>query len=504
MPFPSTTEPSRTPGDARNRLAVVGAAMLLALVALAVLAPFARLAAFNHPYADDPCLALLERQGLMRGQIDFYRQWTGRYASTFTTVVYPWLFGLVEGAPGVPWVMLVVLFSGFFALVRWLGPQPGSLGAAAAAVSALVAVAVYVTTMPKTSSGLYWMTAAFTNVLGIALVPIWLRLAWPASPPADTVRRLARSAGACLLAVFIVGCSETTMVTFLVVVASATPALWRLGRGHAVANLTAAFVASAAVVLAPGNRVRMAQMRGRGELLETLLQAAGDAGASMAGWLASPIILVALLATVAAVFALAWRPRIDGRWIGAVTVAVVSAGFVPVHWSTGGPPGARTQNTLYLAFLFGLLTAAACLASRIAPARRLRRPAGAIVLLLAVPLLAYALWTSPASRGARRDLASRGPAFHRAMQARYAAIEDAMARGEKTLVVPAIPKAERPWTIYLGDITARPRHWSNGCYARWFGLESIVLAPEQRRPGKRGRATSPPPPPKPPRRGESR
>jgi hypothetical protein len=64
------------------------------------------------------------------------------------------------------------------------------------------------------------------------------------------------------------------------------------------------------------------------------------------------------------------------------------------------------------------------------------------------------------------------------MQQRYAMIEEAVAGGRLSLVVPDYNR-EYPRTIYFNDIMHDSRDWRNACYAAYFGLERIKRAKHQ-------------------------
>jgi len=153
----------------------------------------------------------------------------------------------------------------------------------------------------------------------------------------------------------------------------------------------------------------------------------------------------------------------------------------PAWWAMGGWAPARTIDAAYFVFLLGwFLTTAAITVyfhrdSGTNPALRRYRVYAPGGLLAASVLFTLAVLGSDAYRHARSDLAERAAPWDAYMRERYALIADAVAGGRLSLIV---PDYDRPYprTIYFNDIMHDSHDWRNGCYASYFGLDSIKRA----------------------------
>jgi hypothetical protein len=145
-----------------------------------------------------------------------------------------------------------------------------------------------------------------------------------------------------------------------------------------------------------------------------------------------------------------------------------------VLWRASAGVNARVLSICHLVFfLSGALSVAALavrtphLSSTETTLRSVRQAGVILVLLFGIALLAQ-----ENVQGAIYDSLGRAERYWREEHRRWQQIRSAVANGEMHLV--AEPLRERPVCLFFADITDNPRHWRNRCYARFWGLRTIV------------------------------
>ena len=462
---------------------------LLLAASLAVLLVFILLAPYAHPSSDDFCMASgVSDEGLFTHLWNHYFEWSGRYSSNALYAIYPVIAGLFDGYKYIPAIVLASLFlaSAFFLSTLFatrLLSRPVML-------ASLCFVSVYVLGMLSPASGLYWMAGAFTyqsaNVLLLVALALMIRLA-------DRQRQgepnLSVLAVLLLVVVVAVGANETGMLALTAVAALA--ALLHLRSGWGVlwpwlAVLAVSLLGFAVVYLSPGNEIRAADFPLRHDWSRSLRGSLSVGAKVLWIWISNPVWIVAsLLAPFA--FTRLYQQAARRFTVSATTIAVFllctfAMPFVlqfPAWWAMGGWPPARTLDAVYFLFLVGWFVSLAAITVRFTSADRPDAGPGSHgrIAAVAIPVLAVlfsvAVLGHHAFRQARTDLVQRAPPYHDYLEKRYERIAQALANGERNLVVADFAQPY-PRTLYFNDIMRDPGHWRNLCYAGYFGLESIM------------------------------
>lgn len=467
----------------------VGRRLVLAALPLAGLAIFAALAAFAVPQADDFCYAAVVRSdGLIGGALAFYHDWTGRIAATLL-IMLPWAAADATGvdvvqvyrAAGLALLALAAVPAALAARRLW--PKAGP-----AATTAIAATLLYclIANARSPRDLFYWLPGAVTYAVPGLLVAVLLVVLLTAAAE-DRRVSLPAAVGLCLLALTAAAGNEFTGAMIATV---AVASLWaRRGGGPLQPVLHAGLLVAAAAgllvqVLAPGTATRTAAATvaaGTGDLPGALLWGPVyftnylvlrvDAPGVL-GWL-----LLAGLITV-------WHDRRHGRphpprpdlvWLPlAVFVAAGVAAFAAGYYGIGSMLPARAQNQVHLVGLFALTLATAAFVRSRHPALRAwrsRLPWATPRRLAVVAVVLILL--SPQSIRAVYELIAEAPAYAAAQEGRFARLA---AAGNGPVAVAPLPA--RPRHLHMEDLRPDPAHWVNRCVADYYGIETVVVAPD--------------------------
>ncbi len=482
-----------------NRLNRVLTILLRAVLVLVVVS-FVVLAFFAHPSTDDYCYARqVFNRGFLGAQAYWFNNFGGRYfgqalISLYALVTRPF-DAFFSAYKLVPLLTMTALACALLGLLKSL--TAGSVSNAELRWGALTLFVLYVTRMPTTAQGLFWLNGVCIYmvglILGLFLLSMLLRSSSLASP-------FLRAAGCCLLVVCLIGDHEIIAMTFLpmlvvgVVVTTlkkhSAASLWR-------AALVTGVVCALPVFFAPGNFARAAEpgYEHRFDLLRGSVFGLVGTIESIVTWALDPALLGASLLTIPLVASLSGRvPILTGMsrrgLLGFVVLAVALIasvfGFMNLLTGESGIPH-RIQNVPFLIFLLSWFAGIAFwTAIRQRESRPVIVPDWALVAAKVVVIVS--LLIQGHTIAALKDCATKAPRYHAQLQERYQVIRAAIARGEKHIVVSAL--VNPPPTIYKGapletglifrrnktykgDFTDDPANWRNVCTAEFWGIESI-------------------------------
>jgi hypothetical protein len=454
----------------------------------AVVAVFVAMCGYAFPQADDFVFANSVRDhGFFASQCDWYRNWSGRWAST---AVITWVSSAVDLqrsywiVPAAAWALTI---GAFWCLWRAWVPR-AAFDRASYAMAPLLLCAVYAVFMPSCSEALYWLAGSATYQLGAAAA-LTVAVAAPIAIRARGWRRLAATGAAAAAAAVAAGTNETVMACEAFVLGVVVALRWRglrsLPWSWLVTVCLAAAASTAVVVLAPGNAVRSAGFpSGRNPWLAAA-GAANELIGDLSRWSATPTLLLGTLLlltarprTISALTAslpraLRRKPSLFlGAWMG-----TLYASLFPAWWAEGQLVENRVSNVTWLIFVLGwpmmVALGAAWFHRRYSLLRRAdRAPAGPtptarwwLRACFALALLGSELFVQKIA-----DLRAVGPEFARQQRARYAEIAAARASGTQDLEVQPITAFSS--TLYSCDITFDARSWLNRGYAAYFGFRS--------------------------------
>lgn len=454
---------------------------------LAAVLPFVILTHFAQPSADDFCYANLFRgANLWDGIRSEYLGWKGRYSSIFLTASFHQAGGMLLTYQYALYAFLAGLSVAIYTFVRALTEAAGTR--METAFLALGLGALYLGTMPRVPATLYWLDGAFQYQLAGIFVLLSLAALLTLYRSARPLPALA----ACAFIFVAVGASEVAMMTLVAVVAvMSVNRMYVHGRDRLLwtAVIMVTLASSALLILAPGNYVREQYASDDAHRFWfSFSHAWYYAGLTLADWISSAGLWLATGAFVPVAMHLVYLQRVrrDASPLRLAVIAGLLAGlvwsyFFGLWWVAANNPPARMLNMIHLLFLAGWFTAvlelAAVVAARcVVPFTRAVFPVSfRLGALAAGLLLGVFLVAGGHARTAYADLAFRVPEYDRIMQDRYARIaveKDRSGSGPPAVVLPRVP--DPPRLLVYSDIQGNRGDWRNICFARYFGIDSVV------------------------------
>lgn len=293
-------------------------------VALAVLAVRGM---FVRWFSDDYSIpAAVAGHGFWRGQAEWYRMWSGRFAFTFIDAVLasigPWTAALV-----VPLTVLAMVGAFYARFRQWT-------------LALAVAWAVLLGTSDVPQSVL-WETGLLSYVAPLAVFVWWISGAFQRKQWRWFDLIVPFAAG---------GCSETMVLAQIVVCAAAFTA-WRCK--PMLAGLVASSIALAAIALAPGNAIRRAEHLPP-SFGHVIVATAVDAAAFFTDAVTRSSLMLALVFLAAALFA----PRLSRRAAVVAALCMIGCAIVTLGACEAALGVALPQRARVIAYALLVVTVA--------------------------------------------------------------------------------------------------------------------------------------------------
>jgi hypothetical protein len=423
-----------------------------AAVSAVAVATFAWLGLYSRYLADDYGVAVgVRTQGFFGAQVESYRAWSGRCASTFFSAL------LALGGPAItPYVTVVLLLLWCVAAERALASLIPGLRAEARWLFALIFVWAACDGAFDLFQSLLWQTGAVTYVL-----PLVFLLA--------TVAAIAKGRPLAIPAVlaFLTSASSEILAASLTV-AMAICVVGTFARGGGlkprpafVAGLIGAALGLAVVAAAPGNAVRRAHFPAAPPLLTELamtVKQSGQYAASFVERAGAQAALVFFAAILVASFVPPENRRkaVLAAWLSAAA-AVAVANFIVIDTGYGYPPGRGLVTTDV--FVFGAIAMSGFAASRVLTDVRRQAMVAIVVALLILAGPVRTIFLNAALVPAARSFAERWDATDARLRSSPGA--------SVTVDVP----------VKVGGIiwvTPYPAHPMNRAMAEYYGLRSLA------------------------------
>lgn len=446
--------------------------------------PFLVLSAFNHPASDDYCYTnLVNNEGFWGAQMYYYFNWTGRYTATFFLTLNPIDFHDLVIYKILPIFLFLGSFLSIFLLIKKISPK--NLKQDQLTLSFLIFF-LYIYYIPSMPEAFYWRAGSVTYQLASITSLLFFAAILHMQQQLSVPGRIIYTFIACILAVLTIGFNETSMVILLGIVFIWTLACFMLNKEKKVEMgiiflFTAA--ASATVILAPGNAIRMAEKPEKFQLLFSLLGATKLTILFILNWIPMTVLLISLFSPVlnrmskrlnnnlnSWGFKL-WHLAVSGLFLFGFIVLC----FFPSFWSQGGRPPYRTINLIYLLFIFGTFFLTVwffiLLQNKNFPVPKLSIKGQ---LFLSV-IIIFLLFLKPNNiQEAYSDLLT-GTAYryHLEMEERYQLLENC---SNESCTVPALEN--KPETILSSDLSDKPSHegyYYNECLSYYFHKKRIDL-----------------------------
>lgn len=455
---------------------------LIITIGLYTIIPFLLLCAFNQPTVDDFDYAFRDSQNdFLTTQAETYYNWSGRYFSTAISRINPIRFGSWVGYKIGSLLIIASIVLSIYALISTLSRK--SRLKAKLSLTALFTI-LYFSLLPDISRGFYYMTHYFVYQLPNILTIVFLILLLNFIKLSNRSTKLIYLGGMIAVCVAIVGINELSLIYLMTTLAFIVFNAWRSSHPafkYMLFVFTCSLIACLAMILAPGNYVRMG------------LQS-GDTGNFLWSVLASIILIPTYfykwglsLAVVSILYLLLWRKVITFKAgynalfktplslsvsVFLITLFLMNFAYT---WSVGGVPMDNVENVIYFYFVLGWFYNLHILMEKFSLQFRQIRysPVLASFVMFTFLLLVFNIDNNIST--AYLDLLSgKAERHNRELNDRYAFLKTS---GCQNCIVK--PLSEMPKSLYIYDLTPYIEGTEspvNAAMRKYFKKESIYLS----------------------------
>lgn len=472
-------------------------AIILSVALLLLMLPIIYIGKYNKPVADDYNYSVLTRHAWEETHSVFrviaaaakqagisYRSWQGTFSSIFLMALMPALFDyrmykLVAG------LMVFILCFSAFALAKTVlyhlaGLEHRYWVITGGALSILTVEKMY--TIP---SGIFWYNAAvhYTFMHGLMLLFISAMIRVVLAKKISAV--IAWAATATLLAVAVGG---SNYATCLMGSACAVSILVLLSIRYKkkvfpcvipAAVLLISFIVN---IAAPGNGAREAYYNGFGAV-SSILSSFGSAFRYCGKWMdLFTFLMLLLLAPVLWNITRRMRFRFPmPGLVGLYCFCILASGFTSSYYGMGFEGLSRTHNVIKTTYFFLLVFNEAYLLGWVGKKYGIEREAKLHTgyLLALVLLMGCSVFLAENKVGTFTTYASvyyvktnEAPMFYAEYMERKAILESE----EQDVVLKSF--VNRPWLLYVDDITEDASDWRNTSVKEWYHKNSVRLLPD--------------------------
>lgn len=465
----------------------------LVILIIICLLPFFLLCFYIHPHYDDyVILNRLSNRNIFEATLYWYNNWTGRYSTIFVDCLL---------ALGTNHIFIYRLYPAIL-MFLWLGTfifffktvlNKADFGFKKPILFAFLFFILYLYKIPEITSGLYYVTCAFTSSLGtIATINLFTVLLLLLRDEAGK-KKLKYGTIACLLAVFIGGSYEPIVLIALAYMAFISMVLlYKKDKNNKYVYLIIAFLLISGILLfmAPGNSVRA----GEGALkftlhrfVITIIKSIILGGNLVINTIQNPLLLLSTIPFIPVASTLYQNDSTVKKYLDINPILSFSAifiiaaiGFLPSIWVEGSSP-ARITDQIYLFTYISWFLAIQTLVIYLTKKQINITPAGNILWLVKLMLLLCLIPSLSNKTVARAysDLLTRAPQYNRQLNKRESLIRQLKGEGKKTIILPALfdDYNRYPLSIYYNyqDLSKDPGSKANVIYAEHWGIDSISV-----------------------------
>lgn len=310
----------------------------------ALLLPYLLLCGFAFPFADDFCFAWTSASSgtFLYHWLDQYLHWNGRYTADALANLHPLLTGDFKLYQTISYLSVLLITPLYYRLLQRILHNKTN-----AAIGSAVCGIYFLSYMPQLAEGIYWYIGICNYLLGNFLLLIHFILVFRKSTITNVF--------ATITLVMAIGCNEVAALTIpalylliLFIAKREFPAYQKQARNM----LLLAVIASAFVILSPGNFTRSGQFTESFQWSHSLLYAGLQTARFLGTWMLSPAFWLISILT------LAYTPSILPDWAQRVgllpwfyfLLLLFTAAFLP-YIGTGILGQHRTINYAFFFFL---------------------------------------------------------------------------------------------------------------------------------------------------------
>lgn len=440
---------------------------------LVAFVPFAWIAFYCHPSADDFAYAWSSRYlGILASCKRDYLNWNGRYFSNLLVFCNPISFNSFWGYKIMP---LVLLVGSFFSLKLVLNElfQKTSFVKLNTTYSGFLLLLILIH-LPQLAQGIYWYTGAITYQLAIILQCLYFthllcffKKKYWLNHSLDLVMLIVQAA-------VIIGFNETAMLQLVLL--HSILALYMKNK-NSLLLLMIVFVCSLLVVLAPGNEGRSAQFQNNHQLIHSLVYSVLQTVRFFVSWIGSFSLFAASLLSIPVLL------QIKNAAIDVVKIKpyqyliilclIIFVSVFPAYWSMGMLAQHRTVNVACFYFIpvWFLFLASLLHHYQNEWSKRLLQ-----FVVKYKTFLLFAVIVSCCLQGnlyqVSKDLfTGTASSYATEMEVRYLQINRCRTENSACCAVDSLKN--KPLSIFNFDIDKNPDYWINKGEAAYFGIAKI-------------------------------
>jgi hypothetical protein len=447
------------------------------LVAILVL-PYLILSSFNAPAVDDYSYALKTIDfGFWGGQMEAYKQWNGRYFSSFILCMNLLLannFLLYKVLP------LILILGNTHATYRLSKIVLNKQEKLPLFLFSFLITLVFLNNMPSITQGIYWAPGAITYNLGNIMV-VYL-IGFILQSQAIGASKLQKVI-TIVITILSCGLNESSMVAvdlIIIVFLLYTFIDSKKINTYLLLLLITAFLCTIIMAISPGNHIRDTGFLDphKKNVMYTIMSSFSSLIYYLSIWLFNWRMLVISICTV-----LFFAPLIDElktvklHWVRFIIItflgfSIVAAAFAPGFWSTGYIAPDRTINAVYWLFLiwwFAFLFALTSLIRTKISNFELKP----VIFLGAFLLVVISFFAQELnfSRALSDLVTGRGYVYSKELKNRLILIK----KGNNASICELPEFSGIPGTIFHEDIKADEEDWFNKEFARYYKLNKVRL-----------------------------
>ncbi|HRG58062.1 MAG TPA: DUF6056 family protein [Bacteroidia bacterium] len=452
--------------------------LLMMLFLTVLFLPYVVLSFFNAPAVDDYSNALISMDfGFWGGQMEAYKQWGGRYFSSFILCINVLMANTFLLYKVLPVLLMIGNIHALYKLMKVVMLKSNALQVL---ILALSAVFLYLNVMPSISQGIYWAPGAVTYNVGNIMYTYMLGYLIQASSLNATFTQKGMAIGTTILTC---GLNESTMLAAnLSIMLFLLYYLITTKRLHAFLMwlLMIAIICTIFSVLSPGNYIRDAGFTDphKKNLLFTISSSYTALFNFLNTWLFNWRMLILSFFTLIFIV-----PEIKENTLNknrilrlililTLGLSIIAAALAPGFWGTGYIAPDRSINVVFWLFMLWWFIMLYSIAEVITPLiSKIKMAQTASLLVIVSVCFSFYFQEFNYSRAVSDIITGRAYVYKMEWNSRLELISKS-----KGLAICEIPEFSMiPGTIFFDDIKPDPEEWFNRQFARYYQLSKVKL-----------------------------
>jgi hypothetical protein len=467
-------------------------ALLVILILMTL--PFFILAFFNHPSADDYCIAsMIKNNSFWDYQKAIYNEWTGRYFANFTEALYSKNIDLVIATRIIPIFLLSSLLISIATFISVL--SKGLLSRLKIALYSLILFVLYLNIFPSTSEGIYWITGAteylFANILTLFFLSTVIKL----NITKKFTTKIFLTILAVILSFMTIGLNEINLcIIFSIIILAITYRLYFKQKFSYFNLIILLFVLIFCYldISAPGNYLRAGEFSGKFGLLSSIRIAAISVIKLFGIHFQNPSFLLIsvifipfaiYISTKFEIFKNAFR--INPFVILVCSLLFIFMLYIPATFSMGINPPMRVHSTIAFVFMllwfFNIIVFINQFKPSVVESISINKKLLSVLWIIIIITMMTDFYKEPGQqinfRGnicrAAYDVTFRACDYNKQMNERYINIYKAKQTCIKLIEFDELKNT--PTTIFFIDVSPKKKHWINIWFSKYYGIDSVSL-----------------------------